>query len=65
VDPAVQARALEVQEILAQKSQHQRMNPACAEAHGATVLHYDRGFDRIAEVTGQPSLWVVPPGSVA
>lgn len=71
VEPAVQVRALEVQELLSQKSQHQRMNPgrliiaACAEVHGATVLHYDRDFDRIAEVTGQPSLWVVPPGSVA
>jgi hypothetical protein len=27
------------------------------------VLHYDKDFDRIAEVTAQPTEWVVPPGS--
>jgi hypothetical protein len=32
--------------------------------NGATVLHYDRDFDVIAEVTGQRALWVVPPGSI-
>jgi predicted nucleic acid-binding protein len=34
-----------------------------AERHGATVLHYDGDFDMIAAVTGQPTQWVVPPGS--
>lgn len=24
---------------------------------------YDRDFDRIAAVTGQPTQWIVPPGS--
>jgi predicted nucleic acid-binding protein len=33
---------------------------ATAEAHGAMVLHYDRDYDLIAEVTGQPTAWVVP-----
>jgi hypothetical protein len=28
------------------------------------VLHYDADFDRIADVTGQTSEWVVPKGSV-
>jgi predicted nucleic acid-binding protein len=66
----VQERALDVQAMLASKSQHRGIGPtdlliaACAEVHGATVLHYDRDFDRISEITGQPSLWVVPPGSV-
>lgn len=66
----VPARALDVQAMLARKSHHRAVGPndlliaACAEVHGATVLHYDRDFDVISEVTGQPSLWVVPPGSV-
>ncbi len=33
---------------------------AVAERHGATVLHYDGDFDMVAEVTGQPTRWVVP-----
>lgn len=37
---------------------------AVAERHRATVLHYDRDFDTIAEITAQPVEWVVPPGSV-
>lgn len=28
-----------------------------------TVLHYDGDFDMIASLTGQPTEWVVPPGS--
>ncbi|MGW6493934.1 PIN domain-containing protein [Nonomuraea angiospora] len=67
----VAARALDVQAILARKSHHRAVGPsnlliaACAEVHGATILHYDRDFDVISEVTGQPSLWVVSPGSVS
>jgi hypothetical protein len=29
-----------------------------------TVLHYDADFDKIATVTGQPTEWVVPRGSI-
>ncbi|RPK93799.1 Ribonuclease VapC21 [Streptomyces sp. ADI98-10] len=36
---------------------------ATAELHQRTVLHYDGGFDMIASLTGQPTEWVVPPGS--
>ncbi|NBE96504.1 PIN domain nuclease [Nonomuraea sp. KC401] len=70
MDQEVQARALDVQKQLVAISQHRGIGPndlliaACAEVHGATVLHYDRDFDVISEVTGQPALWVVPPGSV-
>jgi hypothetical protein len=32
--------------------------------HGATVLHYDADYDRIAAVTDQPVGWVVPKGSL-
>jgi predicted nucleic acid-binding protein len=38
------------------------MIAATAETHGATVLHYNRDFERIAAVTGQPHEWIVPPG---
>ena len=36
---------------------------ATAELSGATVLHYDAGYDRIAAVTGQPTEWVAEHGS--
>ncbi|MEV0202490.1 PIN domain nuclease [Nonomuraea sp. NPDC050691] len=71
VDVQVQMRARTVQVELVKKGQHRGVSTndlliaACAEVHGATVLHYDRDFDFIAEVTGQPSLWVAPPGSVS
>lgn len=37
---------------------------AVAQDAGLTVLHYDRDYDLIAEVTGQDTKWVVPPGTV-
>lgn len=37
---------------------------AVAERHRVTLLHYDRDFDVIAEVTGQDAAWVVPAGTV-
>jgi predicted nucleic acid-binding protein len=37
---------------------------AVAERERVTVLHYDGGYDRIAQVTGQPVRWVVPRGTV-
>ncbi len=36
---------------------------AAAESAGATVLHYDEDFDRIAAITGQPTRWIVERGS--
>lgn len=62
------ARALEVQRLLAAKGQHRLpindlLIAATAEVHGVEVLHYDRDFDRIAAVTGQPVRWIVPAGS--
>jgi predicted nucleic acid-binding protein len=64
------ARAAEVQGLLARRGQHRATSipdlliAATAEHHGATVLHYDADFELIAEVTGQPTRWVVPRGSV-
>ena len=36
---------------------------AVAERGGVTVLHYDSDYDLIAQVTGQPTQWVVPRNS--
>ncbi len=36
---------------------------ALADVEGLTVLHYDRDFDVIADITGQPTEWVVPAGT--
>lgn len=37
---------------------------ASAEAIGGAVLHYDRDYDRLAEVMEFESVWLVPPGSI-
>jgi predicted nucleic acid-binding protein len=37
---------------------------AAAEAADVTVLHYDEDFDRIAEITGQPTRWLAARGSL-
>jgi predicted nucleic acid-binding protein len=37
---------------------------AAAEAAGIPVLHYDRDFERIAQITGQPHRWLAPRGSL-
>jgi predicted nucleic acid-binding protein len=37
---------------------------ATAEQSGAAVLHYDRDFDRLAEVVEFESIWLAPPGTM-
>jgi predicted nucleic acid-binding protein len=67
---AAMDRALAVHRMLAERSQHRHFPlpdliiAATAEEHGATVLHYDADYDRIAAVTGQPVEWVAPRGSL-
>jgi predicted nucleic acid-binding protein len=64
-------RALEVQAMLAERSQHRAVPlpdllvAACAERAELVVLHYDADFERIAELTGQRTQWIVPRGSVS
>src|SRR5215471_12870274 len=59
VTSAVMDRALEVHRNLARMSQHRHFRlpdliiAAAGELAGATVLHYDADYDRIAGVTGQ------------
>jgi hypothetical protein len=63
-------RAVEVQGLLADEAQHRAASipdlivAAAAERAELTVLHYDADFDLIATVTGQPTEWVVPRGSI-
>ena len=38
---------------------------AAAAEYSATVLHYDRDFDLLAEVGGPRSEWVAPPGTLS
>jgi predicted nucleic acid-binding protein len=71
LDEAAVRRALEVQAMLAERSQHRGVSlpdlliAACAEQAELTVLHYDADFELISSVTGQPTRWVVPRGSVS
>ncbi len=70
VEPADWLRARNVQQRLADRGQHRAagladlLTAAAAERAGVTVLHYDRDFELIASVSGQPTRWVVAPGSV-
>jgi predicted nucleic acid-binding protein len=70
VSTAAMDRAMDVHRQLAARSQHRNFRlpdliiAATAEMHGATVLHYDEDYDRIAEITGQPTEWVAPRGSL-
>ncbi len=65
-------RALEVHRSLAKSGPgHQRsvrlpdlIIAAVGERHGLPIVHYDADYDRIAAVTGQPTRWVAPLGSV-
>ncbi len=58
--PRAETRAVEVQGILAQRGHHRGpgipdlLVAAIAEQSGLTVLHVDKDFDTIAEITGQP-----------
>jgi hypothetical protein len=70
MDQSVLDRAVEVQDALAERSQQRGVKiadlliAAAAEAAGLVVLHYDRDFDRITEVTGQATEWIIPAGTV-
>ncbi len=57
--PLIEARAVEVQGALARRGRHRApavpdlLVAATAELAGLTVLHFDKDFDLISEVTGQ------------
>jgi predicted nucleic acid-binding protein len=64
------SRALQVNEQLARAGSHRGVSltdllvAATAELRGVTVLHYDKDFDLIGEVTGQPMEWIAPRGTL-
>lgn len=57
--PAIEDRAIAVQLLLADRGQHRAPSipdlivAATAELHGLVVLHLDKDYELIAEVTGQ------------
>ena len=59
--PAIEDRAVEILALLADRGQHRAPSlpdviiAAIAELAGLTVLHLDKDFDIIAEITGQPA----------
>jgi len=70
LDERAEPIAARTQIALAVRSQHRGPKPidlliaAVAEVHGVTLLHYDRHFDLIARVTGQPAEWLARRGSL-
>jgi predicted nucleic acid-binding protein len=58
--PGAEDRTVEVQRLLAERGQHRvpsvpdLLIAAVAELNQRTVLHLDRDFDLIADLTGQP-----------
>lgn len=59
--PTIEDRALEVQLMLASKGRHRAPSipdlliAAAAELAGLSILHLDKDFELIAELTGQAS----------
>ena len=58
--PRIEGRALELQSVLAERGQHRAPSipdlliAATAELADLTVLHLDKEFELIAQITGQP-----------
>jgi predicted nucleic acid-binding protein len=58
--PRIEDRSVEVQSLLAERGQHRAPSipdlliAATAELADLTLLHLDKDFDLIAELTGQP-----------
>ena len=65
--PAIEDRAVEVLTLLADRGQHRAPSipdliiAATAELAGLTILHLDKDFEVIADVTGQPAEWLNAP----
>ena len=70
LDGRAEALAARTQAVLAERSQHRGptivdlLVAAVAEAFGAVLLHYDRHFDLITRITGQPAEWLARRGSL-
>jgi predicted nucleic acid-binding protein len=70
LDRRAESLATGTQAALAERGQHRGATPidlliaAVAELHDALLLHYDRHFDTIGRVTGQPMEWLARRGSL-
>jgi len=62
--PAMEQRAIEVQLLLADQGRHRAPSipdlliAAIAERAGLTVLHFDKDYDLVAEITRQSVEWL-------
>ncbi|MGH3713637.1 MAG: PIN domain nuclease [Micromonosporaceae bacterium] len=62
--------AAQTQAALTSRGLHRSAGPvdllvaAAAQLHDLTLLHYDRDFEQVSEVTGQPRAWIAAPGSL-
>ena len=70
ITAAVATRSRDLQLALTQRGHHRAASPvdlitaAAAAEYGATVLHYDRDFDLIADIGGPRNEWVAPAGTL-
>jgi predicted nucleic acid-binding protein len=64
-------RARELQLLLAASGEHRRVPPvdlliaSVAEAAGVPLVHYDRDYERLAEVCKLEHNWLLPDGTLA
>ncbi len=64
-------RARELQLLLASDASHRRVPPvdlligAAAEAASVTLVHYDRDYERLANVSQLEHQWLLPDGTLA
>jgi predicted nucleic acid-binding protein len=62
--------AADVQAALTMRGKHRSAGAvdlliaATAELHTLTLVHYDRDFDQITNITGAPAVWLAPAGSI-
>ena len=72
IDADSETSARDAQRDLAHRRHHRSASPidlliaACAHTHGAGVLHYDRDYDLLADITALTfaSEWLAPAGSL-
>ncbi len=72
IDSDVEDAALVAQRELARRGHQRTASPAdlliaaCAHVHGSGVLHYDRDYDILLEITGldYESHWLAPAGAL-
>jgi predicted nucleic acid-binding protein len=69
--PGLWTRARELQLLLATDADHRRVPPAdlliaaAAEAAGVLLVHYDRDYERLAEISELQHRWLLPDGTLA